>query len=87
MPRRELEYTFANPLSRADLLAIFHCVQGKIYLGYGLLVLHSAGGDLEIILGCVHLFELSHGGREGGEYLDGVDLGKAVTVGVTAKGI
>ena len=58
-------HTFTHTLLSADLLAIFHCMQGKIYLRYRLLVLDSATGDLEIIYVCVgvHPVELGQDQR------------------------
>ena len=58
-------HTFTHTLLRADLLAIFHRMQGEIYLWDRLLVLHGALSDLEVVPRYVdvHLGELSQDQR------------------------
>lgn len=64
VPKRYL-HTFTHSLLCADLLAILHRMQSEIYLRYGLLVLHGALGDLEVVPRYVdvHLVELSQDQR------------------------
>ena len=61
----EYSHTFTHSLLCADLLAIFHRMQGEIYLRYRFLVLHGALGDLEVVPRYVdvHLVELSQDQR------------------------
>ena len=69
-------HTFTHPLLCADLLAIFHSMQCKIYLGYRLFVLNGAGGDVEVVPRCVdvHLVELRE--DEGVRFVEGTRLGQ-----------
>lgn len=43
--------TFADTIQRADLCAIFHCVQSKVNLRYWSLVVDGSHGAVDVLLG------------------------------------
>jgi hypothetical protein len=60
------EYTFADALHGAHLRAIFHSMQGKVYLGKRLLLLNRTNGILHVLRLIDILRVVLHGGQAGG---------------------